>query len=93
MAAAQTKITEPNIVNGINVDDLFALIDGVKRDVAKVKQTGGLPRPGRVRRGAVPKSRVLRSAENVYRAGSRLTSTNPTSWAARTVSLIRRNIC
>jgi hypothetical protein len=37
MAAAQTKIAEPNIVNGINVDDLFALIDGVKRDVAKGK--------------------------------------------------------
>jgi uncharacterized OsmC-like protein len=35
--AAQTKLTEPNIVNGINVDDLFALIDGVKRDAAKGK--------------------------------------------------------
>ena len=35
--AAQAKITEPKIVNGINVDDLFALIDGVKRDVAKGK--------------------------------------------------------
>src|SRR5215813_13466088 len=33
----QTKIAEPNIVNGINVDDLFALIDGVKRDAAKGK--------------------------------------------------------
>jgi len=28
----QTKSAEPNVVNGINVDDLFALIDGVKRD-------------------------------------------------------------
>ena len=34
---AQMKIAEPNIVNGINVDDLFALIDGVKRDAAKSK--------------------------------------------------------
>jgi uncharacterized OsmC-like protein len=35
--AAQAKITEPRIVNSINVDDLFALIGGVKRDVAKGK--------------------------------------------------------
>ena len=34
---AQRKTVEPNIVNGINIDDLFALIDGVKRDAAKGK--------------------------------------------------------
>ena len=34
---AQTKFAEPNVVNGINVDDLFALIEGVKRDAAKGK--------------------------------------------------------
>src|SRR5260221_12796040 len=34
---AQTKTVEPTIVNGINVDDLFALIDGVKQDAAKAK--------------------------------------------------------
>jgi len=33
---AQTK-TAPKLVNGINVDDLFSLIDGVKRDAAKGK--------------------------------------------------------
>ncbi len=33
----QTKMAQPTIVNGINVDDLFALIDGVKRDAAKGK--------------------------------------------------------
>ena len=27
--------TEPKVVNGINVDNLFALIEGVKRDAAK----------------------------------------------------------
>ncbi|MGY4408999.1 organic hydroperoxide reductase OsmC/OhrA [Bradyrhizobium sp. LB7.1] len=32
---AQTKTTEPTVVNGINVDDLFALIDDVKRDASK----------------------------------------------------------
>jgi uncharacterized OsmC-like protein len=32
---AQAKAVRPNVVNGINVHDLFALIDGVKRDVAK----------------------------------------------------------
>lgn len=34
---AQARGAGPNVVNGINVDDLFALIDGVKRDVAKAK--------------------------------------------------------
>ena len=34
---AQAKAAGPNVVNGINVDDLFALIDGVKRDAAKAK--------------------------------------------------------
>jgi len=33
--SAQTKTTEPTVVNGINVDDLFALIDDVKRDASK----------------------------------------------------------
>ena len=30
--AAQTKTAEPAVVNGINVDDLFALIEDVRRD-------------------------------------------------------------
>src|SRR5437764_1937472 len=34
---AQVKTAEPNVVNGINVDDLFGLIDGVKRDAQKGK--------------------------------------------------------
>ncbi len=34
---AQTKTAQPNVVNGINVDDLRTLIDGVRRDVAKGK--------------------------------------------------------
>ena len=33
----QTKTAEPTIVNGINLDDLFALIEGVKRDAANAK--------------------------------------------------------
>jgi uncharacterized OsmC-like protein len=32
---AQRKTAEPNVVNGINVDELFALIDGVRREPAK----------------------------------------------------------
>ena len=32
---AQAKIAEPTIVNGMNVDDLMALIEGVRRDAAK----------------------------------------------------------
>ena len=34
---AQTKAIVANTVNGINVDDSFALIEGVKRDAAKGK--------------------------------------------------------
>jgi uncharacterized OsmC-like protein len=34
---AKTKTAEPAVVNGINVGDLFALIDGVRRDAAKSK--------------------------------------------------------
>ena len=34
---AQTKILKPKIVNGINVDDLHALITAVKQDAAKGK--------------------------------------------------------
>ena len=35
--AAQPKVAQPTVVNGINVDDLFALIDSVKRDASKGK--------------------------------------------------------
>ena len=35
--SAQSKTTEPTVVNGINVDDLVALIDNVKREPAKGK--------------------------------------------------------
>ncbi len=34
---AQAKTTKPVVVNGINVDELFALIEGVRRDAAKGK--------------------------------------------------------
>ena len=32
---AQKKPAEPTVINGINVDDLFALIEGVRREPAK----------------------------------------------------------
>jgi uncharacterized OsmC-like protein len=35
--SAQTKTVQPTVVNGINVDDLLALIEGVRRDPAKGK--------------------------------------------------------
>ena len=33
----KTKVVEPNVVNGINVDDLLALIEGVKQNAANGK--------------------------------------------------------
>jgi uncharacterized OsmC-like protein len=35
--SVQTKTAEPTVVNGINVDELFTLIDSVKREPAKGK--------------------------------------------------------
>src|SRR5712672_56590 len=35
--SAPTKTVQPTVVNGINVDDLLALIEGVRRDPAKGK--------------------------------------------------------
>jgi uncharacterized OsmC-like protein len=35
--SAQTKANQPTVVNGINIDELFALIEGVRRDPAKGK--------------------------------------------------------
>jgi uncharacterized OsmC-like protein len=32
---AKTEATEPKVVNGINVDNLFALVEGVRHDAAK----------------------------------------------------------
>ena len=34
---AQEKITQPTVINGINVDNLLALIEGVRRESAKGK--------------------------------------------------------
>jgi uncharacterized OsmC-like protein len=34
---AQSKTAEPTIVNGLNLDDLFALIEGIRRDASKAK--------------------------------------------------------
>jgi hypothetical protein len=36
---APTKTADLTVINGINVDDLFALIDDVKREPAKGKTT------------------------------------------------------
>ena len=35
--SAQAKTVQPTVVNGINVDDLFALIESVRRDPANGK--------------------------------------------------------
>jgi len=36
---AAAKLSQPNIVNGLNVDDLMALIDGISKDPAKARTT------------------------------------------------------
>ena len=90
---AQRKTVEPNIVNGINVDDLFALIDGVRRDAAKGKTNWRVTTTwqGQTRSRAQVEDFGL-GGERV-RVGSRSTSTNLANWADRTDSPIRRNTC
>ena len=90
---AKAKTAEPTIVNGINLDDLFALIDSAKQGAAHAKTNWRVTTTGKARRGAARKSRASRSAESACRAGFRSTSTNPANWVARTGSLIRRSIC
>ena len=92
--AAQTMTAEPTVVNGINVDDLFALIDDVKRDPAKGKTNWHVTTTwhGQARSRAEIES-YERSAEKRCRAGSRSTSTSLTNSADRTVSPIRKSTC
>jgi len=48
---AQKKTAQPTVCNGINVDDLFDLIEGVRRDTANGK-TNTAQSWGRIERGA-----------------------------------------
>ena len=92
MLAPNTN-TQPNVVNGINVDDLHALIEGVRQDPAKGKthwrvasawqgQTRSRTYAEDFKIGGEQVARILRS-----------TSTSPFSLAARTGSPIRKSIC
>jgi hypothetical protein len=49
--SAQTKTTEATIVNGINVDDLFALIEGVRLQPAKGKTNWRVSTTWKAKRG------------------------------------------
>jgi hypothetical protein len=53
---ANRKTAQPIVCNGIIVDDLFALIEGVRRDTAK-NRTNTVRSWGRIERGA-PIARV-----------------------------------
>jgi hypothetical protein len=53
---APTKSAEPKIVNGINVDDLFALIEGVQHDAVKGKTSWRRAAPRLAVPGAPPSS-------------------------------------
>ena len=89
----RTETVKPKVVNGINVDDLFALIEGVRSDVAKAKTHWRVDRTGRARRGAVRTSTASRSVDNRCRANSRSTSTSLASSVVRIGSPTPRSIC
>jgi len=90
---AQPKTAEPNVVNGINLDDLFALIDGVRRDAAKSKTNWRVTTTWQGQTRSRAQVEGLRDRRRTGAASvSRSTSTNLASWAERTGSPIRRSI-
>jgi hypothetical protein len=92
--AAQPKTVEPTIVNGINLDDLFALIDRAKRGAAHAKTNWRVTTTwqGQTRSRAQVEGFEI-GGKRVPRRFFRSISTNPANWAERTGSPIRRNIC
>jgi hypothetical protein len=90
---AQTKTVEPTVVNGINVDDLFALIEGVRRDADKGKTNWRVTTTWQGQTRSRAQVEGFQMAENGCRAGSPSTSTNLASLVERTGSPIHRNIC
>ena len=92
MMGAPTKVADLTVVNGINVDDLIALIDDVKREPEKGKTNWHAVTTwqGQARSRAEIESYEL-GGEKVPR-GSRSTSTSPVNSADRTSSPIRRSI-
>ena len=99
---AQTKTVQPTIVNGINVDDLLALIERVRREPAKGMTSWRVTTSwqGQARSRAEIESYGI-GGEKVPRRfsidideprGSRSTSTNRANSEDRTVSPIRRSI-
>ena len=90
---AQTKTAEPNVVNGMNVDDLFALIDGVKRAAPNGKTNW------RVTTSWQGQARSRTQVDGFEIGGKRVPRRfaididEPAKLAGRTGSPIRRNIC
>ena len=89
---APTK-TEPKVVNGINVDDLFALIEGVRRDATKGQTSW------RVTTAWQGQTRSRTQVEGFEIGGEQVTRRfsididEPCELGGTTVSPIRRNIC
>jgi hypothetical protein len=92
--AAHAKVAEPNVVNGINVDDLFALIEGVKRDATKAKTNWHVTTTwrGQTRSRAQVDGFGI-GGEQVPRRFTIDIDANLANWVERIGSPIRRNIC
>ena len=90
---AQTMTAKPIVVNGINLDDLFALIEGVRRDTAKSKTNWRVTTTwqGQTRSRAQVEGFAI-GGERVPRRFS-IDIANLANWAERTGSPIRRSIC
>jgi hypothetical protein len=54
--------TAPQVVNGINIDDLFALIEGIRQDPAKSATRWHVATSWQGQRAAAVKSRASASA-------------------------------
>jgi hypothetical protein len=90
---ARTQTVEPKTVNGVNVDHLLSLIEGVRGDAAKGKTQWRVKSAWRARLGAVHASRALRSADNTCHASSQSTLMSRANSVGRISSPIPRNIC
>ena len=90
---AQAKAARPNVVNGINVDDLFALIDGVKRDPTKAKTNWQVTTTWRGQTRSRAQVEGFGIGGEQVRRRFTIDIDEPCELGGRIGSPIRRNIC
>ena len=88
----KTTTAQPKVVNGINVDDLSALIGGVRLDAAKGKTTWRVTTSWQGQTSSRSRVEGFGIGGNRCRVNSQSISTSLANWADRTSSPIRKSI-